>query len=170
MALTKLNFSGNQQALVAANIPTLTNTQLPVIQSSKLPTNSVLQVITNTSVATVSNANTTAIDLITASITPKESSSLIMIKGYQGHANITVGTSNAYGALYIVDPSSNVIAGSFVGHSTANSSNVTVVGFHSPASTSSQTYKLRISTGSGGTGTNSTDGQRYTIELSEIKQ
>jgi len=29
MALTKLNFGGNQQALVAANIPTITGTQLP---------------------------------------------------------------------------------------------------------------------------------------------
>ena len=169
MPLTKLNFGGNQQALVAANIPTLTNTQLPTISSAKMPAGSVLQVVTNTSVSTVSNSSTTAIDLISASITPKESNSLIMIKGYQGHANITVGSSNAYGALYIVDPSSNVLAGAFLGTAAANSGNLTVVGFHSPSSTSSQTYKLRMSTGSGGTNTNSTDGQRYTIELSEIR-
>lgn len=36
MALTKLNFGGNQQALVAANIPTLT--------ASKMPSDTILQV------------------------------------------------------------------------------------------------------------------------------
>lgn len=169
MALTKLNFGGNQQALVAANIPVLTNTQLPVIQSSKMPAGSVLQVVTNTSVTTVSVTPGNPADLISASITPKESNSVIMVKGYQGHANITVGSSNAYGALYILDPSGNVISGAFVGMANANSGNLTVVGFHSPSSTNSQTYKLRISTGSGGTNANSTDAQRYSIELSEIK-
>ena len=37
MALTKLNFGGNQQALVAANIPTLT--------SNKMPAGSLLQIV-----------------------------------------------------------------------------------------------------------------------------
>jgi len=86
MALTKLNFGGNQQALVAANIPTLTNTQLPVIDTSKMPTKTVLQTLSsiNTNQITLSATQNSYSDCGTISITPSSTSSKILIIGNAG--------------------------------------------------------------------------------------
>ena len=130
----------------------------------------VVQTVTNTSTSTVSNSSTTAVDLISASITPKYSNSVIHIEGYVGHMSTSVGSSNAYCTMRIVDPAGNQLARTVSGQAAYESSSFAGIGLHSPSSTSSQTYKLQISTSSGGTGTTTTDGQYYTIKLTEIAQ
>ena len=134
----------------------------------KLPAGSVLQTVTNTATSTVNATSTSDVDLITVSITPKYSNSVIHIEGYIGHMNTTVGTSNAYSTLRIKDPAGNTICRAVTGQAAYESTSFAILGIHSPSSTSSQTYKLTIANASGGTGTSSTDGQYYTIKATEI--
>ena len=130
----------------------------------------VVQMVTNTSTSTVNATSTSDVDLITVSITPKYSNSVIHIEGYIGHMNTTVGSSNAYSTMRIKDPSGNTLCRVVSGQAAYESSSFAALGIHSPSSTSSQTYKLTISNASGGTGTSSTDGQYYTIRCTEIAQ
>jgi len=77
MALTKLNFGGNQQSLVAANIPTITDTQMP--------SKSILQTIHSTdgTAATFTSVNgATPATVISGSITPSATNSKILIFGF----------------------------------------------------------------------------------------
>jgi hypothetical protein len=129
----------------------------------------VIQTVTNTSTTTVNSSSTSASDLITASITPQFTNSIIHIEGYVSRMQVSV-SSNAYASLYIADPSGSFISTAVMGSAISNSSPMTVFGTHSPSSTSSQTYKLRLSCASGGTSSTGTDGQRYTIKLMEIAQ
>ena len=72
MALTKLNFGGKQQALVAANIPTLT--------SNKMPTGSVLQVVQETFSSQYYSASTSFLSTqLFKTITPQFSTSKILV-------------------------------------------------------------------------------------------
>ena len=128
----------------------------------------VIQTVTNTSTTTVNSSSTSASDLITASITPQFTNSIIHIEGYVSRMQVVYGSSNAYASLYITDPAGNNLTIAVLGSAIANSSPMTVFATHSPSSTSSQTYKIRLSTSSGGTTSTGTDGQRYTIKLMEI--
>lgn len=81
MALTKLNFGGKQQALVAANVPSLTSTQV----SPGLPAGAVLQTITANNMTSATYASTdsgTPEMVISAAITPSATSSKILITGF----------------------------------------------------------------------------------------
>ena len=128
------------------------------------------QMETNTSTSTVNSSSTSAVDLITVSITPKYSNSVIHIEGYIGHMQTSVGSSNAYATMRIKDPAGNTLARTVSGQVAYESSSFSGMGIHSPSSTSSQTYKLTISCASGGTASTSTDGQYYTIRCTEISQ
>jgi len=152
MPLTKLNFSGQ-----------------PIIPSTSMPTRSVIQTVSNTATAVVNNATTSPSDLISASITPKFTNSIIHIEGYVSRMQVVV-SSNAFASLYITDPSGNNITTSVLGSAITNSSPMAIFGTHSPSSTSSQTYKIRLSKASSATSTTGTDDQRYSIRLTEIKQ
>ena len=126
-----------------------------------------IQIVTNTSTSTVNSSSTSPSDLITASITPQSTNSVIHIEGYVSRMQVSP-SSNAYASLYITDPAGNNLAIGVLGSAIGNSSPMSVFATHSPSSTSSQTYKIRISTASGGTSSTGTDGQRYTIKLTEI--
>tara|TARA_B100001057_G_scaffold188656_1_gene189475 strand:- start:83 stop:688 length:606 start_codon:yes stop_codon:yes gene_type:complete len=134
------------------------------------PAGHVIQTVTNTSTSTVNSSSSSASDLITASISPKFSNSVIHIEGYVSRMQVVYGSSNAYASLYITDPAGNNLTTAVLGSAIANSSPMAVFATHSPASTSSQTYKIRLSTSSGGTTSTGTDGQRYTIKLTEVAQ
>ena len=128
-----------------------------------------IQTVTNTSTSTVNNSSSSPSDLITASITPRSTNSIIHIEGYVSRMQI-VPSSNAYASLYITDPAGVNLTLGVLGSAIGNSSPMSIFATHSPSSTSSQTYKIRISTASGGTSSTGTDGQRYTIKLTEIAQ
>ena len=140
------------------------------INYSNLPVGSVIQTITNTSTTTVSTTGG-PVNLITASITPKFATSVIHVEGYISRFDIIYGSSNAYGSIYLNNPSGSQITLGVVGSGAGNVGGVvSLFGNHSPNSTSSQTYTMLIGTSSGGTSSVSTDGQRYTIKLVEIAQ
>ena len=130
----------------------------------------VIQIVNSTSTSTVSTSSNTAQALISASISPKFTNSVIHVDGYIGRFLLGYGSSNAYGTIVMLDPSDNTLAEGIGGSNIANSVPVAIHAVHSPNSTSSQTYELRIATASGGTGTVSTDGQRYSLKLTEIAQ
>tara|TARA_Y100001938_G_scaffold135731_1_gene197721 strand:+ start:843 stop:1304 length:462 start_codon:yes stop_codon:yes gene_type:complete len=130
----------------------------------------VVQVVTNTATSTITANSTSNVDVISVSITPKSSSSVIHIEGYMGQLEVSVGSSNAYATVSIEDPSGNQLFRAGVGQSALNSEAVALLGIHSPSSTSSQTYTMKMSTGSGGTGSVHTNTQRYTIKATEIAQ
>ena len=137
---------------------------------SGLPAGAVIQTVTNTATSTVTANSTSNVDVITVSITPKFSNSVIHIEGYMGQLEVSVGSSNAYATVSIEDPSGNQLFRAGVGQSALNSEAVALLGIHSPSSTSSQTYTMKMSTGSGGTGSVHTNSQRYTIKATEIAQ
>jgi len=144
------------------------HTMQPNLHSSTVfPAGHVIQTVTNTSTSTVNSSSTSPTDLITASISPKFSNSVIHIEGYISRMQVVV-SSNAYASFYITDSSNTALTTAVLGSAISNSSPMSAFATHSPSSTSSQTYKLRISTASGGTSSTGTDGQRYTIKLTEI--
>ena len=139
------------------------------INYSNLPVGSVIQTITNTSTTVVSTTSG-PVNLITASITPKFANSVIHIEGYISRFDI-IYNSNAYGSVYLNNPSGSTITLGVVGSGAGNVGGVvSLFGTDSPNSTSSETYAMLIGTSSGGTTSVSTDGQRYTIKLVEIAQ
>ena len=135
---------------------------------SVFPAGHVIQTVNNTSTSTVSTSSTTAQALISASISPKFTNSVIHVDGYVSRFQLGYGSSNAYGTITMLDPSDNTLALGVGGSAIANSMPVALHAVHSPNSTSSLTYELRISAASGGTGTVSTDGQRYSLKLTEV--
>ena len=155
MALTKLNFGGNQQALVAANIPTLTNTQLPVIDNTKLPTGSVLQTLsmtTNTNTAH-STLNTYTNTNLTLDITPSSTSNKILaivsfsVRAYHTNYNSWGRIGLHRGSTLVCTRDVNKDGGNNAEWATVPSG---FVHLDSPSSTSAQTYlvktKLIVST------------------------
>ena len=141
-----------------------------VTPSGFVPAGGIIQTVINTSTSTVSTSSTSPSDLITASISPKFNNSVIHIEGYVSRMQVAYGSSNAYASLYITDPAGNNLTLGVLGTAAANSSPMSLFATHSPSSTSSQTYKIRLSIASGGTSSVSTDGQRYTIKIMEIAQ
>lgn len=155
MALTKLNFGGNQQALVAANIPTLTNTQLPTISSTKMPAGSVLQLLhtefTSTPTFTGASYSDTGFNL---SITPSATSSKIFmifdmtVYKFGNNTGTEIG-----GAFKIVRDSTDIKAfedANAYTHKAERSANnyweatrMNLTHLDSPSTTSSTNYKLQ---------------------------
>ena len=135
------------------------------------PAGHVIQTVTNTGTSNVVTGSASAQTVITASITPKFTNSVIHVEGFISRLEIIYGSSNAYASHYLLDPSGSTISLGVSGNSgNSNSSPAALFGTHSPNSTSSQTYTMSISISSGGTQSTSTDGQRYTIKLTEVAQ
>ena len=130
----------------------------------------VVQTAINSATSTVTASSGTPVLLTNVSITPKFSNSVMHVEGYVSRMNIAYGSSNAYASLYMQDGSDNTLAEGVLGSAIANSSSMALHGTHSPGSTSTQTYQLKIATASGGTSSVNTDGQRYTIKVMEIAQ
>ena len=154
MALTKLHFGGKQQALVAANIPALTNTHI----NPGLPAGSVLQVVQQTLNPTSGTTSGTSsfATYITKAITPSSTSSKVLILAtlnaytqYSGWDGPQHGSKLLRGSTHI--------AGNNFFHSRANvnankyqSVDHNISFLDSPSSSSEVTYNLqaRYSTGS----------------------
>jgi len=100
MALTKLNFGGKQQALVAANVPTLTGTQMP--------TGAVLQTkqVSVTDVFSTQSQSYVDITGLTISITPSSASNKILITGA-----LALGSSNYYIYVNLMRDSTEIAHG-----------------------------------------------------------
>ena len=147
-----------------------------VIPSSGLPAGSVLQVVNATNASTVSSASNTFIDTgLTASITPKFSTSKILVTVYINGASKL--SSNTVCGLKLLRNSTDILlfesSAGYNGTTTNNSSATSGCEFlDSPATTSSITYKVQMcSLGNVGTAyTNLTAGgtTTSTITLTEI--
>jgi len=124
----------------------------------------VLQVVTVTASTDVTTTNA---DILSLTITPSSTSSRIFLIG-----NATVSSnpgSNAYGTLTLIRNSSTIM----IAYSGFNSAIYTAIPMtaqivDSPSTTSSTTYKLNISRGSGGTSTVTTSGVGYSLTAMEI--
>ena len=176
MALTKITGEGIQGISNSSDATAITISSGEVITlaqalpASNLGSGAVIQTVVNTATTNVSTTSTSAQDVITASITPQYTDSIIHIEGFISRLEIVYGSSNAYASHYLFDPSGNTITLGVSGNSgNSNSSPAVIFGTHSPNSTSSQTYKMSISKASSGTTSTSTDGQRYSIILREIR-
>jgi len=170
MALTKLNFGGNQQALVAANIPTLT--------SSKMPAGSVLQVImaekTNAQQIT---ANSTYQDVtgLTLNITPISTSNKVFITVQFRWGN----NSSVNNRIRIMRNSTEVqfidLGNIYYNFSSPNRPYMDSANSHldSPSTTSQITYKIQAYTSGGhftfnGRGGETNDEKRCQLVAMEI--
>lgn len=108
MALTKLNFGGNQQALVAANIPTLNSTSMPV--------GSIVQTLQSLNSYQFATSSTSFVDLESASgvvwatsITPSSSSNKVLIIP---SIHIRSLDSDAHSARFALTIQSQIASGS----------------------------------------------------------
>tara|TARA_R100001594_G_scaffold115012_1_gene149855 strand:- start:9223 stop:9798 length:576 start_codon:yes stop_codon:yes gene_type:complete len=154
MALTKLNFGGKQQALVAANIPTVTGTHMPA--------GSVLQVQQTTKTDSFTTNSTSYVDItgLSVSITPSSTSSKILFM-----ADLNVGGANAVDANHVYV---RMVRGSTainIGDARSNRErgthvvNTAIAGqtfptsscfLDSPSSTSAVTYKMQMKSSTNG--------------------
>ena len=149
----------------------------------------VLQVVQTTSTTQVSASSTTVADVMSAAITPKFATSKILVMAtINGLEKDGTSSSYSYGpciSLDLTDGSNNLICELFstVGYSgTGTGTGYLYVStgalnyIHSPATTSSFTYKIRIFNGNGsnsGTVYANKNGSPYTmstITLLEIAQ
>jgi hypothetical protein len=143
------------QTVSASNITTGT---LPFAQ---LPAGSVLQVVQVTSGTEVSASSSTIADVMSASITPKFSTSKILVQAtINGLSQNGATSSYGYGStvgLLLTDSSNTVLSRIFdsAAGRNFNSTGLLYVAtgamnyLHSPATTSSFTYKIRIYNGNG---------------------
>jgi len=165
MALTKLNFGGNQQALVASDIPVLTNTQLPTINSSKMPAGSVLQVISDTPTSSFSTTSNNFNFIISKAITPSSTSSKILIMAViHGSAQ-----SNNVEMQLAIHRGGTALTGRFNNYAASAgwiAQAIPCIEVDSPATTSEVTYSIRGRVGAG-SGTISSNNP-CTITLMEI--
>jgi len=129
----------------------------------------VIQVVENNTTATISTTSTTPVTMMTLSITPKQSTSKIILMASTPLA-VSVGSSNAYASFYIYDPSGNQLSRTVTGQAGYNSDQHALFATHSPGSTSAQAYAIKMGSSSGGTGTVTTDQQRYNFVIMEIAQ
>jgi len=129
----------------------------------------VIQVAEFNSTTTQSTSSTTPIIMGTITFTPKQSTSKMILMASTPLA-VAVGSSNAYASFWIYDPAGNSLARTVTGQAGYNSDQHACFATHSPGSTSAQAYTIRMGSSSGGTGTVSTDGQRYNFVIMEIAQ
>jgi len=142
----------------------------------------VLQVVRATDSTNRSTTSTSFVDVtgMSVTITPTSATSNIMLLAFVYADTASTTDGNNYG-IYQITTSGNVaISGAenvgiglvkFLRSATGYTLNSpSLCGFHSPASTSAQTYKLRFKTGSGGTtistSNNTNTGQIFAIEVS----
>ena len=130
---------------------------------------SIIQVVESNSTATISTSSTTPVTMLTISFTPKQSTSKLILMASTPLA-VSVGSSNAYASFWIYDPSGNHLARTVTGQAGYNSDQHALFATHSPGSTSAQAYTIKMGSSSGGTGTVSTDAQRYNFIIMEIAQ
>ena len=156
MALTKLNFGGNQTALVESNLPALTALSMPV--------GAVLQTITSHSKAHLSSSghkyNTNDLTILTANITPTSTSHKILIMGFIQVSSTLAATVEHYGCRIFRGTTeigqgdngqSSFTSGNAVMHSSTRGDGSTYAGsncmpFHfvdSPNTTSQITYNIK---------------------------
>ena len=146
MALTKLNFGGNQQALVASDIPTLT--------TNKMPTGSVLQVKNvdshaqqNFNVTTWQLATGLTIDLTCSSTSNK----VLILCNLQGYKNNVTDGSGMFTGVYADSTRILTNFGYYMRGSADTGSYGTVSNsfLYSPNSTSQITYAVYCRSGDG---------------------
>ena len=166
MALTKLNFGGNQQALVAANIPTLTNTQLPVIEVAKMPANSIIQAkqVTSSGII-INNQSSTQHSGLTVTLTPTSTSNRLIIS-YSSSLYVA-STAQLWNSIYVNDAEVTLLQHQSYFTSEARRD---VGGYfvYTPANTNSTTFKYYISRGSG-TYYLGANGEQNALMVQEIK-
>jgi peptidoglycan DL-endopeptidase CwlO len=144
-------------------LPTTSGTVLTNGTNTNFPVGSVLQVVQVTKTDTFTTASTSFTDVtgLSASITPSSASNKIMVILYTVLSN-TNTAANYYSQARLVRNSTAIFVGDAAGSRSqsaffASSPNTnttqaaTVTFLDSPATTSSTTYKLQISTESGGT-------------------
>jgi len=142
---------------------TLPSTTGTIITTGNIPTGSVLQVVQATKTDTFTTASTSFTDVtgLSASITPSSASNKIMVILYTVLSN-TNAAVNYYSQARLVRNSTAIFVGDAAGSrrqsaffatgpNTNNTQAATVTFLDSPATTSSTTYKLQISSESGGT-------------------
>jgi hypothetical protein len=143
----------NTQAATFANNVTVTGTLTTASQGisySSMPAGSVLQVVSATYGTLTSTSTDTFVDTgLTATITPKFSTSKILIISNQnGIAKTTSSASNSIGFRLLRGSTSLGNFGVFVGYTANTQDNVTgSVSFNyldSPATTSATTYKIQF--------------------------
>ena len=177
MALTKLNFGGKQQALVATNIPTLTGTQLPVGSIIQVIKNDQHDSSTETAISSTTYADVTG---WTASITPTFANSLIKVEAHAAGLSRGSGTNLK---LKLLRGSDTVIEMTRFqlteSGGTWGDSNTTFIGYDSTHnSTSALTYKIQLAFKSSvsnmevRTGSFASSGEKgyVSFTLTEIKQ
>jgi hypothetical protein len=135
--------------------------RLEVYTNDWKPVGSILQVVSTTKTDTFSTASTSFVDVtgLTASITPSSTSSKVLVS-----VSVPTSVSSSQAVfLTLADGSNNNLVAptspgsrtpSFVRFSLADQGNIVTSGFellHSPATTSSVTYKVRMRL-TGGTG------------------
>ena len=163
-------------AVAGSTTLTLPTTSGTLVTSNAMPTGSVLQVVSTNYATNTGYNSATAIDTgLSVSITPSSSSNKVFVI-----ANINDVSTNAAGAqnakFTLTDGSNNVISvisDTYVtAYNVSSSSWATFVGqyLHSPATTSSFTYKIRVQGGSIQINNfNGTPATTSTITVMEIK-
>ena len=136
------------------------------IPKAALPTGSVLQVLNTQSSTIVTTSGAGLSTILTLSITPTSSSSKILAFGTVCLA--TTNVSNGYGSGYIYRGATGLGYLSIgINSATGITGPITLMFLDAPSTTSSTSYTLQISRGSGGTTSVTTD-NIYTLTLMEI--
>ena len=170
--------TGTDTLIGKATTDTLTNksiaaTQLTgTIAASALPAGSVLQVVQGTTATAVTNSTSTYADTgLTASITPKFSTSKILVT--VSH-NGVYKQNNTYVAIQLLRGASVIVSafeaqGGYNNTATNASSSSSISYLDSPATTSSTAYKTQFSSGSNIAAANiNSSNSTSTITLMEI--
>tara|TARA_R100001163_G_C5062802_1_gene199959 strand:+ start:277 stop:789 length:513 start_codon:yes stop_codon:yes gene_type:complete len=145
MALTKLNFGGNQQALVSANIPTLT--------ASKMPANSIINVkqqfrmrVTDTILLTTSFTEFLAVSVTPATTSSKfwVSVSICVDKIGDSHFDAQLRRDVSGGSETVIGDTGNAFNDCANGFSSVNCHGIgyTMQFIDSPATTTALEYKF----------------------------
>ena len=165
MALTKLN-NQSLSAVTSAGIPTLASTNMP--------TGSVLQVVSaiNSSGNQIEIATTTETDIITLNITPKSTSSKILVTFSGGEWGYYDGA--VYQAYINMYRDSTAIMklrhSNRASEGNELSGGASLVYMDSPSTTSQITYRIKAITNTGNSVliTRSDDSSRFTLTAMEI--
>lgn len=148
--------------------------QSQILTSVQMPTGSVLQVVTATYSTSISSASNTFIDSgLTATITPKFSTSKILVLVSQtGLYKTSAYTSNSVNLRLVRNSTTIDNFGIAIGYTGTNVENITTAStsyLDSPATTSSVTYKTQFcSYSNGGSAYVQANNDTSTITLLEI--
>lgn len=166
-------------ALTSDNISSLATSKLTgVIPDAIAPSGSVLQVINGVSAnSRLQTTSSSPVDYVTATITPRSTTSKILVIGTLSGLGRGVSNNNAYIAARIVrDSTAILVFESQATYQSDNTSNEMSVGgagatvLDSPSTTSAITYRLQIWNGAGATGGTIWTDRQNTITLMEIAE